>query len=92
MEPRIVHVDMDAFFASVECAHNPALKGETPDYRRRSGRCAGRLCLRLLTKPANMVFTLPCPWRKRVNSVLTASICAAIMSCTPRPPKKSKSY
>ncbi len=28
MERRILHIDMDAFFAAVECVHNPALKGK----------------------------------------------------------------
>jgi hypothetical protein len=60
MNRRILHIDMDAFFAAVEEKKNPALKGNRSSSAVREIHPSGVLSRRQTMKPGNSVFIPPC--------------------------------
>ena len=61
MKRRILHIDMDAFFAAVEQKRRPELKENPLSSAVREIHPKGALSLLPITKPENMAFTPPCP-------------------------------
>jgi len=61
MKRRILHIDMDAFFAAVEQKRRRSSKENPLSSAIREIHPKGALSLPLITKPENMAFTPPCP-------------------------------
>lgn len=72
---KIIHIDMDAFFASVEERDNPSLKGKPviigSDPRKTGGR---GLFLLVIMRLESLEFIQLCLQKKRMNDALKLSL------------------